>query len=142
MAQTIGKSTALPSDLAESRGLKFIFIFLTLHLCFSALLPSVLALFSDRLSSCVWMFQADIILVSSNPNREKDCLFPDNSRKKVPRKTLVFGLVSSPIPESITGTGCSGQTWVKCPSSWWESVVRLNLTTWRRFPKKISVHWP
>ena len=97
LAQTTGMSTVLPSGLAESTGLKFIIVFLTLH--FSALLPSVLALFSQRLCSCAWRmttkFQANVILRASSPVGIKS-LFPNNSSQRGLRKTLVFWLGSYP----------------------------------------------
>lgn len=85
-------------------------------------------------------FQADITLPASNSNREKECPFSDNSRKKkVLKKTDCSGSDHSLISEPNTWTGSSGQDWVMLPISVVRECGLIEQTIWRRSPQKSSM---
>ena len=96
MAQTTGKSTALPSGLAEARGSKVIILLASsllslVSLCVGPILRQTLAMYVKDNHHCARLTSA---LELTIPEGRKSAFFLTILRKNVPRKSLVFWLGS------------------------------------------------
>ena len=97
MAQTTGKSTALPSGLAEARGSKVIILLasssllILVSLCVGPILRQTLAMYVKDNHHCARLTSA---LELTIPEGRKSAFFLTILRKNVPRKSLVFWLGS------------------------------------------------